>query len=75
MCRKRATSDISVEALERAKTLAASQLEANTEDDDDEASDEEWMVKLADFGLSRMVSDGTFMQTLAGTPQYVAPEV
>lgn len=32
-------------------------------------------IKIADFGLSRMVDDGSFMSTLCGTPNYVAPEV
>ena len=32
-------------------------------------------VKLADFGLSRVVGEGSFMQTICGTPQYLAPEV
>jgi len=32
-------------------------------------------VKLTDFGLSRIVGEGDFMQTVCGTPSYVAPEV
>jgi len=32
-------------------------------------------VKLTDFGLSRIVGEGSFMQTICGTPMYVAPEV
>lgn len=32
-------------------------------------------IKIADFGLSRVVDDGSFMSTLCGTPNYVAPEV
>jgi serine/threonine protein kinase len=72
LCRKRATSSLSSEALARAKTLVPAQLGSPSPDD---ADDDEWVVKLADFGLSRMVSEGSFMQTLAGTPQYVAPEV
>jgi len=32
-------------------------------------------IKLTDFGLSRIVGEGSFMQTLCGTPQYLAPEV
>ena len=38
-------------------------------------SDESLDVKIADFGLSRMVDSGSFMSTLCGTPNYVAPEV
>lgn len=77
LCRKRAASNISTEALERAKTLLPAQLDAVAASAAEEASgdDDEWQVKLADFGLSRMVSEGSFMETLAGTPQYVAPEV
>jgi calcium/calmodulin-dependent protein kinase I len=32
-------------------------------------------VKLADFGLSKIVGDQTILQTTCGTPIYVAPEV
>jgi len=32
-------------------------------------------IKLTDFGLSRVVGEGSFMQTICGTPMYVAPEV
>ena len=32
-------------------------------------------IKLSDFGLSRMIGDGSTMKTLCGTPQYLAPEV
>lgn len=33
-------------------------------------------VKIADFGLSKVISDGTsFAKTFVGTPQYWAPEV
>eukprot|EP01130_Rhizamoeba_saxonica_P008722 TRINITY_DN3523_c0_g1_i2.p1 TRINITY_DN3523_c0_g1~~TRINITY_DN3523_c0_g1_i2.p1 ORF type:complete len:467 (-),score=118.17 TRINITY_DN3523_c0_g1_i2:70-1443(-) len=33
------------------------------------------VVKLADFGLSRIYQKGDFVQTACGTPFYVAPEV
>lgn len=33
------------------------------------------VVKLADFGLSRIVVEEEMMSTLAGTPMYLAPEV
>ncbi|KAF2075285.1 hypothetical protein CYY_003414 [Polysphondylium violaceum] len=32
-------------------------------------------VKLSDFGLSRSVNNGSFMKTMCGTPQYLAPEI
>ena len=32
-------------------------------------------IKLSDFGLSRIVGEGSTMKTLCGTPQYLAPEV
>ncbi len=32
-------------------------------------------IKISDFGLSRIVGEGSFMQTMCGTPQYLAPEV
>ena len=32
-------------------------------------------VKITDFGLSRVVDEGSFMRTMVGTPAYVAPEV
>jgi serine/threonine protein kinase len=32
-------------------------------------------VKLSDFGLSRLVGATSFMQTMCGTPSYLAPEV
>ncbi|KAF8483130.1 kinase-like domain-containing protein [Gautieria morchelliformis] len=37
--------------------------------------DDELNVKIADFGLSNEVSDGEFMQTSCGSPNYAAPEV
>ncbi|KAJ4459574.1 putative Serine/threonine-protein kinase Chk2 [Paratrimastix pyriformis] len=32
-------------------------------------------IKLSDFGVSRMVGEGSFMTTLCGTPEYIAPEI
>mmetsp|Transcript_7285 Transcript_7285/g.26070 ORF Transcript_7285/g.26070 Transcript_7285/m.26070 type:complete len:603 (-) Transcript_7285:19-1827(-) len=32
-------------------------------------------VKIADFGLSNMMEDGTFLRTSCGSPNYAAPEV
>jgi serine/threonine protein kinase len=32
-------------------------------------------IKLSDFGLSRTVPSATYMKTLCGTPQYLAPEI
>ncbi|PVV05007.1 hypothetical protein BB560_000473 [Smittium megazygosporum] len=32
-------------------------------------------IKLADFGLARMVGDNEMMKTMCGTPSYLAPEV
>ncbi|EGC38218.1 hypothetical protein DICPUDRAFT_29047 [Dictyostelium purpureum] len=32
-------------------------------------------IKLSDFGLSRTISEGSFMKTMCGTPQYLAPEI
>lgn len=33
------------------------------------------IIKLSDFGLSRMMSKESFLKTMCGTPGYVAPEV
>lgn len=35
----------------------------------------ETLVKLTDFGLSKFVGEESFMRTMCGTPLYVAPEV
>ncbi|RKP11758.1 hypothetical protein BJ684DRAFT_23200 [Piptocephalis cylindrospora] len=37
--------------------------------------DEDNNVKLADFGLANALSDGEFMRTACGSPNYAAPEV
>nr|VWO94551.1 Multicopper oxidase [Ganoderma boninense] len=33
------------------------------------------IVKVADFGLAKMVDSVTFLHTMCGTPEYLAPEV
>jgi len=38
-------------------------------------SEDSDIIKLSDFGLSRIIDDGSFMKTICGTPQYVAPEI
>ena len=35
----------------------------------------ETIVKVTDFGLSRVVGEHSLMKTLCGTPSYLAPEV
>uniref|UniRef100_A0A7S1IWQ6 Protein kinase domain-containing protein n=1 Tax=Eutreptiella gymnastica TaxID=73025 RepID=A0A7S1IWQ6_9EUGL len=37
--------------------------------------DQDGNVKLADFGLSNIMSDGDFLRTSCGSPNYAAPEV
>ncbi|XP_058800439.1 ovarian-specific serine/threonine-protein kinase Lok-like [Phymastichus coffea] len=37
--------------------------------------DEETIVKVSDFGLSKLVDSHTMMKTFCGTPMYVAPEI
>lgn len=37
--------------------------------------DDDLNVKIADFGLSNEISDGNFMETSCGSPNYAAPEV
>lgn len=32
-------------------------------------------VKVADFGLSKVINDETCLRTLCGTPHYLAPEI
>ncbi|OQV18357.1 Serine/threonine-protein kinase Chk2 [Hypsibius exemplaris] len=34
-----------------------------------------YVVKITDFGLSKIMSDHTFLKTFCGTPTYLAPEV
>ncbi|KAJ1965885.1 serine/threonine protein kinase [Dipsacomyces acuminosporus] len=36
---------------------------------------EQLRIKLADFGLAKIVDEQMFMKTVCGTPMYVAPEV
>lgn len=35
----------------------------------------EGLIKITDFGLARLSENKSFMRTLCGTPQYVAPEI
>ena len=37
--------------------------------------DEQLHVKIADFGLSNIMTDGNFLKTSCGSPNYAAPEV
>ena len=37
--------------------------------------DEKLNIKIADFGLSNIISDGNFLKTSCGSPNYAAPEV
>lgn len=37
--------------------------------------DKEMHVKLADFGLAKIIGEESFTTTLCGTPSYVAPEI
>jgi serine/threonine-protein kinase CHEK2 len=38
-------------------------------------TDKELSVKLADFGLAKIIGEESFTTTLCGTPSYVAPEI
>ncbi|EDW80378.1 uncharacterized protein Dwil_GK18729, isoform A [Drosophila willistoni] len=40
-----------------------------------ESNDEDTLLKVSDFGLSKFVQKDSVMRTLCGTPLYVAPEV
>ncbi|KAJ2949058.1 hypothetical protein O0L34_g5998 [Tuta absoluta] len=40
-----------------------------------ESKEEDSLVKITDFGLSKLVGEHTFMKTMCGTPLYLAPEV
>uniref|UniRef100_A0A1A9W2P4 non-specific serine/threonine protein kinase n=1 Tax=Glossina brevipalpis TaxID=37001 RepID=A0A1A9W2P4_9MUSC len=40
-----------------------------------QTSDEDTLIKVSDFGLSKFVQNDSVMNTLCGTPLYVAPEV
>ncbi|XP_046965621.1 ovarian-specific serine/threonine-protein kinase Lok-like [Vanessa cardui] len=40
-----------------------------------ESKEEETIVKITDFGLSKFVGEDSFMKTMCGTPLYLAPEV
>lgn len=37
--------------------------------------DEDFNVKIGDFGLSNAVKDGDFLKTSCGSPNYAAPEI
>ncbi|KAL1793291.1 hypothetical protein ACET3X_008273 [Alternaria dauci] len=38
-------------------------------------TDKELSIKLADFGLAKIIGEESFTTTLCGTPSYVAPEI
>lgn len=40
-----------------------------------ESNDDETLIRVSDFGLSKIVQNESVMRTLCGTPLYVAPEV
>ncbi|XP_023936080.1 ovarian-specific serine/threonine-protein kinase Lok-like [Bicyclus anynana] len=39
------------------------------------SEDDDTIVKITDFGLSKFMREDSFMKTMCGTPLYVAPEV
>lgn len=39
------------------------------------SSDAETLIKISDFGLSKLVENNSVLRTMCGTPHYVAPEV
>jgi|ERR1712216_398424 len=39
------------------------------------SAEDDSSVKIADFGLAKLLNDETIMQTACGTPGYVAPEI
>lgn len=40
-----------------------------------ESKEDDTLVKITDFGLSKFVGEDSFMKTMCGTPLYLAPEV
>ncbi|XP_075977528.1 ovarian-specific serine/threonine-protein kinase loki [Anticarsia gemmatalis] len=40
-----------------------------------ESKEDDTVVKITDFGLSKFVGEDSFMKTMCGTPLYLAPEV
>lgn len=40
-----------------------------------ETNDSETLIKISDFGLSKLVQNNSALRTLCGTPLYVAPEI
>jgi serine/threonine-protein kinase Chk2 len=40
-----------------------------------QSSENETLIKVTDFGLSKLFDSKNLMKTFCGTPQYLAPEV
>lgn len=40
-----------------------------------DSNDDDTLVKISDFGLSKLIQNNSVLRTLCGTPLYVAPEV